>query len=457
MGLGAIVLIPVRTYYLDPIDVGTYALIMAVLTPIGALSNLGSGWVMAGNYFSSDENERRRMLSTLVILDLSVGLILTLLAFFFGIHLMDQFFDGFSDEWGVSFRMALIGSLLGLPVATVSYHMVMRKDSKNQAMLEIFPFIIGNVLTIVAFLIGMRLLALFLGVLVSGLVQGCMCVIYLRHHGEFRISSRWVRESFKTGLPAVPVNLMMSFQTVLERYLLQRSLGLGALGVYSHSQTYREILRRAFKAFNKVFNPELLQSYENGTVPESLMKQYRTLLQISAIGGLLCIGLSEPLIDLLTHGKFIEAAKFVPAWYGIILCSLWVLPYLQFLLHAKQTRFVSKTTIGSTVLGMAVMWLLIPGLGSWGALLGMLSMELFLLCFARRKALAMGCPDKLGLTAYYVCFAYGVIVCSDLYLDGNKLATGILLGAGFFLWGYYFNFHQVLSELIQSRRPPSGQ
>ena len=84
-------------------------------------------------------------------------------------------------------------------------------------------------------------------------------------------------------------------------------------------------------------------------------------------------------------------------------------------------------------------------------------MELLLLCFARRKALAMGCPNKLGPTAYYVCSTYGVIVCSDLYLAGNELARGILLGAGFLLWGYYFNFHRVLGELIQLRRPPSGQ
>lgn len=57
--LGTFVMVPVTTFYLNPKDFGIMAIIMAVTMPIGPLASSGAAWVLAGNYYKIDENEKK--------------------------------------------------------------------------------------------------------------------------------------------------------------------------------------------------------------------------------------------------------------------------------------------------------------------------------------------------------------------------------------------------------------
>ena len=440
---------------MDPIDIGVYALILGVLAPIGGLSSLGSSRVMGGHYFNSGEEKRRSMLLTLVSLDLLIGLLLSLTAFLLGPWLMARFLPGFSSEWGTFFHMAIIGNFLGLAWGGVAFHMVLRKDSKGHVLVEIFSFLSGAVLSVWGLVAGLGLFALFLGVLMTGVVRGCMCMMYIRHHGQFGDTGHWVRESVKLGLPSLPCSGLEGIKTLVERILLNQWVGLASLGIYAHSRVYHGVFFQTYKAFVKTFVPDLLESYSKGTTPDELIKQYRIVLGILTLGGVLCIGLSEPLVTLLTHGKFSEAGKFLPAWYSVMLCSLCGMPYVQFLLHSKESWFMSKSIIISIIFGLIVMWVMIPYIGSWGAVLGILSIEIAMVWINRKKALSIGCPDQLGGMAILVTISYCFMVCIYICSPDNSLARGLLLGAGILIWGWHFNIPKALRGFIQSRHQRS--
>ena len=240
---------------------------------------------------------------------------------------------------------------------------------------------------------------------------------------------------------------------MVERLILNRWVGLGGLGIFYHSQSYRAIFQQGYKALAKVFCPELLEAYQKGTISAQLTARYRNGLMLMALGGLLCIGLAEPVINILTHGKFNSAAQYVSAWYGVVLCFYWGMPYNQFLVSKKQTGYLSKVIIGSVLFAVVFIILTIPSIGTWGALGGGISICFLIVWFNRRKALTLGCPDSLGKMVWPILVIHYFLVFGSLTFGENELARGLLLAVGFLAWGWHFH---VVEYIRRTFKPNLG-
>ena len=72
--MSTFVIVPITTYYLDPKDFGVYAILTAVMMPIGPLASTGVTWVFAGNYYKIDETERKVLFFNILLLDVFLKL-----------------------------------------------------------------------------------------------------------------------------------------------------------------------------------------------------------------------------------------------------------------------------------------------------------------------------------------------------------------------------------------------
>ena len=73
----------VTTYYLSPHDIGVVSILMSIAMPAKAFAPAGAGWVIGGNYFSLNEDQRSVMIFNVISIEIilrSLMIILFLLA-----------------------------------------------------------------------------------------------------------------------------------------------------------------------------------------------------------------------------------------------------------------------------------------------------------------------------------------------------------------------------------------
>ncbi len=121
-----------------------------------------------------------------------------------------------------------------------------------------------------------------------------------------------------------PGQAMESASVTIERNVIGAGLSLGALGIYTHSQSYKAITLLAIKAVSRAIWPVSLQ--EARTAGSTFIKTrlaWRPLVVMLTVVALLNVAVGREVIAVLTHGKFDLAAKFVTCWmiYQIIQCT----------------------------------------------------------------------------------------------------------------------------------------
>jgi len=344
--LSTFVMVPVTTYYLEPKDFGIFAIINAIVMPIGPLASTGVTWVLAGNYYKIGEEERKALLFNLLILDFTLKLFLVMLFWFLSFLLLPFIIKEFEPHYTGYFKLILLATLFSSLWPTVSYLIVLQQKAKLHGIFEMIPWICGAMATIISLTIfNLKAVALFLNPLISGIVSFLLGLGYIKEYISPKIKKKWLTEIFKVGMPSIPANLVEMLTNISDRYFIQKWINLSQLGIYSHSQSYKSIFTMGTKAFSRSFSPSLLEAFSNNreteTIKISLKKWYRLL----AIAGVFITLFSYEIVDILTHGKFVKAAPLVPIWFFLVLSFTYGLPATQILFVHKKNQFMMYSSI----------------------------------------------------------------------------------------------------------------
>ncbi len=445
IGLGFIVLIPIRAYYLDPIDLGIYSFVMGISLSMSALSSLGSNIVMSSHYLKLDNIERGRMLVSLLLFDMLIGLIIISTIIIIVNIFYSEMQEFISNDFYYLLVMALIGSFLAIPWNTVSYFMILKKDSKQHAIIETVAFIIGAVVSTITLYLGYKVWALFYGLIFASIGRGTLCLFYIKLNGQLGNIKYWFWQSSILGAPAIPSNMIYGVKPLIEKLIINYSFGLSILGLYSHSQTYRDIMFQFYKSFSKSVTHDLLLFCKTGKLEEDLKLVYKRAIAVISFLGIACFALSEDIITYITFGKFTESAKFVPAWYLVVLFSFWGLPYVQLLSYLKQSWHINISIIYSTIFGLVLAFILSLYIGIWGPLIGIISINLFIVLMNRRKAIKMGFVSPFEREILSVITCYVILLFSTDFLDKFQQYI-ISLGAIIILCAKY-NIYRSLKKM----------
>jgi len=449
IGVLSIFMIPITTYYLDPKDFGVFSILTALTMPIGPLASTGVTWVLPANYFKIDEDEKKILVFNLLVLDLILKLLWVSVFWLLAPAFLPILIKDYELSYGLYFKLILITIPITTFWPTVSCLIVMQKKGSVHAALEILQWGSGAIIILICLTVfKLKTIALFLSPLLSGVVCAVFILGYVRKFIKPKLTKRWLIEIFKVGIPSIPANLFEILTNISDRYFIQRWVNLSKLGIYSHSQSYKRIFNIGIKGFSRTFGPASLEIYSNNMNEDKLQSMLHRWYGLVILAGSFITFFSYEIINILTHGKFIEAANLVPIWFFLIIFSTYGYPYTQFLIVNKKNVFMMYSQIVVGLIFILITAVLIYWFGLIGATLGIVLSNLAIQLLCRWYARSLGCKS-IGEKG----FAITMVIMTSIYLlmqitSFNMWYKAIIyvIMSGWII--YYFDIRGEVNKII---------
>ncbi|MEK6542930.1 MAG: oligosaccharide flippase family protein, partial [Elusimicrobiota bacterium] len=369
-GFAALITLPLYTYILGPAEFGAFALI-ASMTGI-ATAVITSGWLflLSSDYLKISQQERGRLASTIVILGLCQGLLLSAL-YLLTLPYMQRLWPEIAAAPRLALYLAIAEMLLGLPWAAALTILVLENRAASYALIMTAKSLLGITATLFAlYILRSGMLALFVGAALSAAASCAGAIWVLRGYIGSLPSWRWAREALRLTLTASPVNLLESLHVISERFLLTSTLGLSQLGIYSHSQQYRQLANMPVGALQKSMQSTLLAEAREPRLDFNKTRQaWEPAYLALTIAGICLATCGQDVIRLITHDKFTAAAPWAALWMAYLLIQNSAQAQMGLLYANKNDRLRLKIMATSMSLGIAALFLAIPRWGIAGAVI----------------------------------------------------------------------------------------
>ncbi len=456
--LGVGVMVPLTTYYLDPADIGTVAILTSLAMLVTPLASTGDNWVLSTHWHATPVAGRKELLCTLLLANVGMKALWIVLFWWLSPLVLPHAITDYRPEHQQYFGLALFGVLAGASWVTFSSLMVIERAPVSHAVNESLQWLAGAGTTLIGLAVAhLGVLALFLAPISAGVVSAAHGLWYAARKLSPRPSLRWGKEIVRSGMPAIPFSLMDVVANSLDRFVIQRWLDLATLGVYAHSQSYRGMFVTVTKAYSRTMTPTFLELFAGN--PRQSQRQVEETVSLWYLcvtaGGILVILFSPEVIHLLTHGKFDQAAQLVPIWFLLMFAHSTAIPYTQYLLTVRKNLLLSWTSILMSAATMGLVCLATWQFGVIGAtsaaVFGALALHGMRCLLARR----FGCPYGIepgmlwGVGVMIVVYVVSRLIDIPLPV---KVVIGILV-AGIALMQMLkrISVHQLLTAMVPSK------
>lgn len=283
--------------------IGYYSSFATVLMPIIAFS---FNSYYARNYFLVSEKERNDIYRTLMCLFSIFGAFVFVLFYFlyYLYHITNVKSIPFSPYAILSFLPIYFSSFYNIYLLKLR----MEQKAKKYMFITLANTILGASLSVIfvyIFHYGAqgRLSALLLVAIASG--------IYALKLKNFRfiLNKKIVKEAFLFCWPLATTAILTFFFMGIDRVFLAKLNDNHLFGLYN--------VGLQISGYIGIFGTVVFQTFEPDFFKYTSLKQHKKVLylfivviSLSFIPNIIFILLSEPLIDILTHGKYIEASDF---------------------------------------------------------------------------------------------------------------------------------------------------
>jgi PST family polysaccharide transporter len=348
--------IPVGTLVLGPADYGSYALMLAFVGPAVALTEAGAGVLLAERWQQASHRDRSDMLASLGAISGTLGLAAAALVMA-GVLL-------------VAPRVGLAGVLpahdaalacAALPVAALAAvargALTIDGRAAFQSLAAALQAFAG-LLTLAAllFVAGVGRTALF-GAYLAGTLAGFALMAWaLRWYRGGRPRRAWLAEGRRNAGPSSAVSAADHGRGMLEGLLVTQVFGAAMLGLFAHARLYHGMLMQLSNVVATALWPIALAEARR---PDSDFLNVRRAWDLVHMGmgcaGVLAALWGRPLLDLLTHGRFVDAAWMLPVLVGLLLVQTAGRPALAACYALGGGRQALWARLGAIMAGVAVL------------------------------------------------------------------------------------------------------
>jgi O-antigen/teichoic acid export membrane protein len=364
---GWILLLPIYWTRLTPEDYGVIGIAAAIqlfLTPILGLGLYDS---VQRFYFEWRETDRRRHVAALWAIALAWSALLCGVLLAAGEPLFTRLISQvpFYPYLALAIVTAFFANFLQFPLAILR----MRERATTFALISVASFATQAAITIVLVIVYDKGVRGYLEALaVNAALWALVSLVLMAKESTLRFSIRDAREPLRYGLPTVPLAILDGMGSLLDRYFLDKHVGLKEIGLYNLGNQFGA----AFNMFNLMMKtswmPFLYRVVAERSDAPSIVSRfavyYLTVLTVPALAVAL---LAKDLIDILGDARFAGAYAFVPAFV--------LLYYLQSIAAAmgrgmdlaKKTAMWPLVAIVSLVTAVLALSVLVPRWGASGA------------------------------------------------------------------------------------------
>lgn len=307
-GLGSII---IGTKYLNSDDYGYYSIILSLTTLLGSWSDAGSTTIITGFY--KGENKDKSAISSLVMISILISLTFSLIFYVFQPTILNIFSIRRDISGAARTIPCLAIPAIGLNSILLQLLIVSGKGKYGGILHSLQGFF--SFLSIIIFIsiYNLGLNALFIAQISGVIIPTAIVAILIRN--EFSEPPRfyWVKEILKRFPSIVAGSLSENFFRITEEGMLAKYSGLGVLGSYSHSKLYQGYINKIINATSYSILPRSLQEgREQGKKFQKTMEVWNYIYFFLSLSGIISITILPEIINIITHGKFIQASVFVP-------------------------------------------------------------------------------------------------------------------------------------------------
>lgn len=419
-----LIMVPITTYYLNPEDFGVVAIIMALLAPLLPLTGSGSTWVLSGNYFKINSSEKKELIFNIAVMSIALKLFWIITFYLLSDWLLKNFINDFRPEFSRYFYIAVIASALNVFSPLVMQLLVLRKNANLYVVLSLLRyFIIIGTMSFCLIYLKMDVITLFIAPCIASLILFFIEIYLIFRNCRIKYNKRWITEVVKVGFPSIPSSLAETLSKISDRYFIERWLDFFQLGIYTHSQKYTDPIKKFRSAFSQTIASDSLKAFSDNDLEliQSLVKLVKQIFRLFFVGGVILILFSSEVVNILTHGKFIESAPLIPLAYCIIFCNLYGELYTQFLIAKKETYTLMKSMLFTSLIFIIITATSVFYFGIYGATLSIVTSNLCIHLWRAKHASRLGL--KIQISAY---FLVGFIIYFIIYLAFQLLPLPLL-------------------------------
>jgi O-antigen/teichoic acid export membrane protein len=455
----SLAIVPLTTLLLGPAEFGAFGIVIAAVTLAGGLADMGFGIVLSGHYLEVSGRERRQLISTLLAWALVSGL-----AAGVALYALWPVFAMLAGDVSFISKMELALACFSVPFRAVvglgTQILVLQSRAMHSGTAVLLQAVSVFFSTLIAlFYFDQGQAALFIGN-AMGMAVGCMAtLLLLREDFAALPTRRWLAEIIRVAPSGALASVLENLRALVESLVVVRALGLGGLGILNHSRLYQGYLGQIANAIAYALWPSALEEARiPGSAFERVGRAWNAVYLGLTIAGVGLASFGIEVVSILTNGKFVEAAPWVPLWVAYLLLQNSGKPATATLYAVRRGATVARYRAVSLSLALVALATLVPTFGIPAAIaIAFCEMLAFRLLLSRGALAIRRLPFQDGWViagCFAIAMATAIIHGLSLALPVRGaifvLATAALLAVG---WSTVLDALTHLRQFLVSRTP----
>ncbi len=366
----AFLLLPLWVRFLTPEDYGITGTLTAYAGVLSALLLMGLHGAAVRHYFDTDDlRQQKSYISTVILFQVVVSLIVVLILDTLGATLWEQFtaniipFDPYVRLMLWTTFTAVTGQI---PLAVYRA----QQKAKEYVFIQYGKFLVGVVASLIL-VVALKWGAY--GVMLSQFIAGAVFVIvvlYLAFRNWFTWHLEWghIRVSLGYGLPLVPHMLAGWVLAASDRLILERYVSLAELGLYNLGYQLGMVMSFLVTGINQAWSPYYFRLMKTTSNPEHKIIK-AVSIYMTLIGGICLAGVlfTAEIIYILLPDRYYGATPYVgPVLLGYLANGLYYFASMPLFYH-KKTKTIPVLTASAAILNIFLNLWLIPLYGAIAA------------------------------------------------------------------------------------------
>ena len=300
---------------------------------------------------------RNKLISHLYVFEIILKLLCFCLVLLIGEVLVKGIVEDYEDDFLVVFYILSASVIFSSTRPMLNHFFTVRRESKRYFLYNLLDIVLLLLCSIV-FLhyLGLGLIGYAAAIFLSVFLFFLLDVNVIRRYASFKYKKRWLTIIYAKGIRLFYANLVENLLNFYDSFIVQKTLTLVDLGLYSHAKQYLGKLGMLDKAFFQSYSVgylKMLKGEEEIDVFKISLFWYSFLLLL----GLCIVYLADDVIAILTHDKLTESAKYLAILYTLIFFRSNQMAYsYQILFHKENELFVKLATVANIV-GMTILTL----------------------------------------------------------------------------------------------------
>ena len=366
-----ILILPILTRYLTPLDYGVYGTIAAYVGMLSALQSLGFPVLLVNSYYEYNKNNRwkiiwRQYYGILLSWSLAYTILLGVLLYF----LIPQ--EAAINRWNIIF--ILCSSTLFLSITTMIGGRLFQLEQKPHYIA--ISSAVGGIVTIGVNLYTIAFLKMgYMGWYISSLIGAIVVFLFyvfpiIKTYAIrpiFKYRKRFLKEALSISLPTIPHDYSVYLLNSSDRMVMDRlDVNIKDIGNYNLAYTFGNYMEIIGTAVGMAVGPYYTKLWSEGTLEAKKASKLLTyFLQISFIIGtfIVAIWIKEILQVMISNNELQEAYPFAviiimgyayrPMYWSVI----------NKLFYEKKTTVLWKISFIAGILNVILNLVFIPRYG----------------------------------------------------------------------------------------------